>query len=241
MTSSMPDIRASTINSELPTKSPCEILARIAPEVAPVLLELGQQAWSPKSQRQSTVAQSGRLEPVHGSTPGPFKVLMRRYDLSTLRTDWRLEAAGPMQLLEWDESGRVNGPYAFRYQVYTIRPVFDDDGFHCGYGVNCRFLRQDQSVYEPVDARMDCAVFVRSTDLIDLLAGLRSVDGSPRTEEGRPGLAPTDAYFELMQHINRTNYFLTWGFNEYVAPGWSADTLVEVFRNPEIRAVWLGL
>ncbi|HZT97798.1 MAG TPA: hypothetical protein VFB34_13265 [Chloroflexota bacterium] len=233
MTASQPDIRLRRAEQS-PESSPSGILCRVAPAVAPLLRSMARRTWSlPESHQSSGAVSQGAHD--------PFKILLRKRDLATLRIDWRLEAAGPMQLVEWDQSGRVLGPYLYRYQVYTVRPVFDDLGVHCGFGLNGRSLRPDQTVYMPVDARVDCALFIRSTDLRELLRGLESLTGSPRTEEGRPGLAPADAYFDLMQEINRTNYFLTWGYNEYMAPGWTAETLAPVLDNPAVRAVWLGL
>ena len=236
----------------------CRVLCAIAPDVVPVLQSMGDATWP--SERRLERRPKGLLSTLtpEPTLAPPFKVLLRRHDVGTLRTDWRLEAAGPMGFFEWDDSGRITGNYGYRYPVYSVRPVFEQrqpsrssapapgfalgDGrtlFHAGFAINCRPLLGSHSHVTPIDARIDAPVYVRSNAPTEVVHGLSEVTGKPRVEEGRPGISPTDAYFDLMEQVNRTRYFQTWGYNEYISPGWNSESLMNVFADPSVRAVWL--
>ncbi len=235
----------------------CRILCGIAPEVVPVLYFLGDQSWPSPRVRVRRKGLLDALVPA-ATRPPRFKVLLRRYDLGTLQTEWRLEAAGPVEFFDWDDSGRITGNYGYRYPVYSVRPVFDElrsvpvgssvvsfashNGrslVHSGFAINCRPLRESKGYCTAIDARIEAPVYVRSNSTIDLIKDLREVAGKPRLEEGRPGISPTDAYFDLMELVNREEYFRTWGYNEYVSPGWNPESLMMSFYDPAVRAVWL--
>jgi hypothetical protein len=235
----------------------CRVLCGIAPEVVPVLYFLGDHSWPSPRVRPRRRGLLDRF--ITPSTPAPrFKVFLRRYDLGTLQTEWRLEAAGPVEFFDWDDSGRITGNYGYRYPVYTVRPVFDEvrvlpagssavsfaseDGrslIHSGFAINCRPLQDSRGYCTTIDARIDAPVYIRSNSTMDLVKGLKDVVGRPRIEEGRPGISPTNAYFDLMEHINREEYFRSWGYNEYVTPGWTPETLMAVFYYPAVRALWV--
>lgn len=221
--------------------SPCHILCSIAPEIVPVLREMAEETWPRHTYREERRwGFVGPLRRVRVDLPDRFRILLRRYDPFTVKPDWRVEAGGPVEFFEWDDSGRIVGPYGIRMPVYTVRPVYDHVGSWSGFGVNCRSCQGPGGRLMALDARLDCPLYVRSRNSSDLLESLYSIRGRPRFEEARPGLSPTDPYFDLMQRINRRTYFESRGANQYLGPGWTPETLEQVFSDPEVRAVWLG-
>jgi hypothetical protein len=218
-------------------------LIQITPRIVPVLKCIAEQTWPARTyvEKRRRLFLLGPEERIVREGPPRYRIILRRYDLGTLRLDWRLEANGPMELLDWDDSGRVEGAYGFRYETYTIRPVYDEIEQFCGFGVNCRLLHDPEGVLHAVDARIDCSTFVHSRDIDALAAALMEIQGRPRVEEGRPGYAPTHEYAELIRrHVNKRAYFLSYGVNAYVSPGWTAEGLEQVFADPRVRAVRLA-
>jgi len=221
--------------------SPCAILCHVAPHVLPTLHALAERTWPSEiavSQRRWGVL--GKTEIVRERVGPRYRIILRRRDLSTLEEDWRLEAGGPVEFFDWDASGRILGPYGIRYPNYSIRPVFDEMGRWCGFALNARPLVGPERRLQAVDARLDAPVFIRSTEVSDLVEALSSLEGKPRIDESRPGLDPTHAYFDLLRMCQRETYFKSRGVNAYVPRGWTPDTLQELFGDSGVRAVWLG-
>jgi hypothetical protein len=221
---------------ETANESPRRILCRMAPHVVRTLYELGERTW-PQTSRP---APPGRFSFATAKpTIAPlFRVIMRRKDLGTLQESWRLECGGPVEFFEWDDSGAIRGSYGVRYPVYSVMPVFDESGQWSGFGLNSR--RAGTEHMQALDARVDCAAFVRSTNPEELVAGLRSLAGKPRIEEIRPGVSPTSEYIDLMLSANRRSYFTNRGVNQYIGPLWTPESLDHVFDEPEVRAVWIA-
>ena len=230
-------VRPGTANAT----SPLAILANIAPAVVPMLYELADHAWPPV--RDIVAKRFGVFGPprrVRRKDPPGNRVVLRRFDLATIRPNWRLEAAGPVELFDWDDSGRVIGSYGFRYSVYTVYPVFDENREAIGFGINGRAPSTGDGTMSAIDARLNCESFVRSTDAKAVNAALRSVAGKPRTEESRPGMDPTDGYFDVLQHENKRSYLTTLGVNQYISPGWTSESVQDAFEDPSVRALWIG-
>ncbi|HEV3309065.1 MAG TPA: hypothetical protein VG815_00875, partial [Chloroflexota bacterium] len=222
-------------------RRPVDILAAVAPEVVPALYKLAERTWP--RQRETTRRKFGFIGPeetVREDMPVRYKVLMRRYDLATLRPSWRLEAGGPVELFEWDDSGKITGRYGFRYPVYSICPVFDESGHWSGFGLSGRPPSRDDGALNAIDARLECLAYVRSTNVSELLEALKAQEGKPRIEEARPGMAPTEEFTNVLQHDNKRTYLTNRGVNEYLGPGWTPDTIRLAFRNPRVRAVWIA-
>lgn len=213
----------------------------IAPDVVPVLYRIAGSTW-PQVVR-STRRKYGLVGPketVQETLSPQYKVLLRRYDLATLTTSWRLEAGGPVEFFDWDASGRVRGAYGIRYAFYSICPAFDEVEGWSGFGLNGRQSDRLDGAMSAISARLDCPEYIRSHHASDVVAGLESLRGRPRVEEARPGMAPTDGYFDVMQRENREAYLKNRGVNQYIGPGWSPETLVQTFRDPTVRAVWIA-
>lgn len=225
---------------EVTTNSPRHILAQIAPEAVPVLYDLAEGTWPPQSRSKGKTFSPVR--PIGAAIPATsprYRVLLRRRDLTTLATSWALEAGGPVEFFEWDDSGRILGPYGVRYPLYSVVPVFNERLHWCGFGINGRTGRWGGRM-RAIDARIDCPVYVRSTNTADLIEGLRSVRAHPRVEEARPGLSPTNAYFDLMLRENRRTYFEARGVNQYIGPGWTSEALERAFEDRHVRAIWIA-
>jgi hypothetical protein len=111
-----------------------------------------------------------------------------------------------------------------------------------GYGINCRPLREGERALRAVDARMDCAKYVGFTTPEMVIDALRALQGRPRTEEARPGYAPTAELYDILHgQMKKETYFCSYGANSYLSPGWTPETISYVFMDPSIRAVWLGV
>lgn len=220
---------------------PLKILSEIASEVVPVLYDIAAKTWPPG--RESTHRRFGVVGPqqqVRKVLPPQYRVLLRRYDLATLRPNWRLEAGGLVDFFEWDDSGRIYGSYGYRYPLYSVSPVFDELGNWSGFGLNGRPSNRKDGALSAIDARLACDAYIRSTDAGDAVSALRTLMGRPRVEEERPGIAPALAYIEVLQRDNKRLYFLNRGVNQYVGPGWTPETLRQAFLPRWVRAVWIA-
>jgi hypothetical protein len=223
------------------TDSPLRVLSEIAPPIVPILYQLAERTW-PRI-RESTRRRFGVIGPeerVKEELPVRYRILLRRYDLATLNPSWRLEAGGPVELFDWDDSGRITGSYGFRYPVFSISPVYDEVGRMAGLAVNGRPSTREDGALDAIDARMDSAAFVRSSDIGVLSSALGSLAGKPRIEEARPGMEPTHGYFDVLQRVEKSSYLVSRGVNEYVSPGWNPETLAASFDDASVRAVWIA-
>jgi hypothetical protein len=222
-------------------QTPLHVLSDIAPSLVPVLYELADKTWpGTRETARKRFGAFGPTERVREELPVQYRVLLRRYDLGTLDPCWRLEAGGPVEVFDWDDSGRITGPYGFRYPVYSVAPVYDEVGRLAGFGLNGRPSTRDDGALASIDARMECASFVRSTDAGAVSAALRALAGRPRTEETRPGMAPTHAYFDVLQRVDKRLYLANRGVNQYVSPGWTPETIRAAFDDPAVRALWIA-
>lgn len=222
-------------------RSPADVLTEIAPVVVPILYQMAEWTWP--RQREQVRKRFGIVGPeqrVREELPAQYKILLRRQDLATLRPSYRLEAGGPVEFFDWDESGRVGGAYGIRYPVYSICPVYDEVGNWSGFALNGRPSTRNDGCLSAIDARLECALFVRSTDPTDLISAFKSLDGKPRVEEARPGMEPTRQYFDLLQRENKQLYMINRGANQYVGPGWTSNTLRLALEEPWVRAIWIS-
>lgn len=223
------------------SESPLGILSEAAPSVVPVLYELAARSWPLTTEVERR--RFGFFGPTQREKlvmPPRFKILLRRYDLATLNPSWRLEASGPIECFEWDDSGKIMGSYGFRYPVISVVPVYDERNHPVGFAVNGRPSNRPDGALGAIDARIDTAAFIRSTNVDELLPVLRSPDLRPRIEEARPGVAPTWAYVEVLKQLDKGAYISSKGANEYVSPGWTPQTLRSAFDHPAVRSVWVA-
>ena len=226
-------------NSYIP--EPLRVLSELASKLVPVLYETGEKTWP--REREYTRRKWGVFGPeevVRESRPRRFAVLLRRCDLANLRPCWRLEAGGPVEFFEWDQSGRVHGTYGIRYSVISAAPVVDENGIICGFAVNARSSTGGDGTIRAIDARVDSAVFVRSVDANDVISAVRGCAGKPRTEDSRPGMEPTSDFFHVLRYENKTDYFLRRGANQYVGAGWTPASVQDALMVPGARALIIG-
>lgn len=224
-----------------PTNDPRGVVCALAPALAPALEEIARQTWPREVRvREKRFVVFGPTEVVTEEVPPRFRIIVRRRDLFTLEEDWRIEAGGPVEFFEWDESGAIVGAYGVRYPSYSVRPVYDEAGAWAGLGLNCRSIQVGEAYLRTVDARVTCAEYVRSAGVPDVIAGLKNLQGRPRVDEARPGLRPTHELYDVLLRENKRTYFESRGVNQYVGPGWTRETLFHAFDDPSVRAVWIG-
>lgn len=240
MTAASPVQRTARAPSESNGR-PLTILSEIAPLVVPALYQFAEHTWPRETEiERKRFGIVGSTVRVKAELPPRYRIVLRRYDLATLDSSWRLEAGGPVDLFEWDESGRVTGFYGFRYHVLSISPVYDELGHPAGFAINGRPSNREDGALSSIDARIDTTAFVRSTDPTDLISTLRLPHLVPRIEEVRPGMAPTAGYANVLRQMDKRAYLTSRGVNEYVSPGWTPDTLRKAFEHPAIRALWIA-
>lgn len=220
------------------SKTPLDVLSELAPALAPVFYEMGERVW-PRD-RESTKPRfglAGGRETARETGPRRFAVLLRKRDLFTLDLNWRLEAGGPVEFFEWEDSGTVTGSYGVRYPVISVAPVLDESRRWSGFAICPRTAGSPGGALSAIDARLDSHAFVRSMDSAEIARTLREAGLGPRVEEARPGMAPTELYFQTIRNEDRRGYFLSRGANDYVSPGWTPETIRQAFRNPRVRAL----
>jgi hypothetical protein len=235
--------RPRTVDSAIPgaASSALNTLAELTSTIVPVLYEVGEKTWPRLCEyRRKRWGVIGPEITVHEILPRRFTVMLRRYDLATMWPSWRLEAAGPVEFFEWDDSGRILGSYGVRYSVLSVAPVVDEQSDVAGVTINSRSATGVGGMVNAIDARIDSAAFVRAISGPDIASALRAVAGKPRVEEFRPGISPTSEYFEVVSRQNKSAYFEARGANEYLGPEWTPVSIRNAFRNPAIRAVVLG-